>query len=402
MTSEWPYRNPTRRDELISLARYGKITPAEAEAEAAANGWSPFARQPELPALDPMREIRWSLVMTVCWVAWRDILHVRENSADVRSESTLWVHREWNEPVDGSFVRQQGWFLESWSAATTVRLSMHEKYLAANDQLPELRKMSILEAERELWRALGQAEIVAEALNADGRPGLVPALEWSYLTLFEDGKRDVLKYAALDREVPFSDIKFKRDDILRLWPAHVPEQVSSEPRPLIEKQMLDSLPIPSTAGLVSLCAALHWIMTHGGARPTALDDADSWRTACDQLFAKIHIGEIKLIGLPRGSSFPPVLVMVRAATEKRSWTIMLNFHQKACRCFRHAMWQAWDERRFMKPSPMVGLRHASPESERSSCVLNCSSFSQPCRWHYERAGYPAPEPGATRPPLVPQ
>jgi hypothetical protein len=33
---------PNRRDELIALARYGTITPAEAEAEAVAAGLAPF------------------------------------------------------------------------------------------------------------------------------------------------------------------------------------------------------------------------------------------------------------------------------------------------------------------------------------------------------------------------
>jgi hypothetical protein len=56
---------PSRRDELISLARYGKITPAEAEAIAAAEGLPPFEQQPELPAFDPMIEPRWSIVMAV-------------------------------------------------------------------------------------------------------------------------------------------------------------------------------------------------------------------------------------------------------------------------------------------------------------------------------------------------
>src|SRR3954464_7407386 len=113
---EWSEWKPSRRDDLISLAREGNITPEEAEAEAAANGWEPFARKPELPDLDPMLESRWSIVMTIAWIAWRDRELVRENSAPFQSQSTHWVFREWNQPVENgtAFARREGWFLESW------------------------------------------------------------------------------------------------------------------------------------------------------------------------------------------------------------------------------------------------------------------------------------------------
>jgi hypothetical protein len=41
------------RDAIITIARYSKITPQEAEAKAVANGWQAFENQPALPAFDP-------------------------------------------------------------------------------------------------------------------------------------------------------------------------------------------------------------------------------------------------------------------------------------------------------------------------------------------------------------
>jgi hypothetical protein len=95
MKSESVQFERTRRDELISLVRYGKVTPEEAEAQAKASGFEPFARQPELPAFDPMGEPRWTITMAVAWIAWRDLKQVRDNCPGFRKECTQWIFREW-------------------------------------------------------------------------------------------------------------------------------------------------------------------------------------------------------------------------------------------------------------------------------------------------------------------
>jgi hypothetical protein len=46
------------RDKLLTEARYGKITPQQAEAQAKAAGLPPFETQPDLAAFDPMAESR--------------------------------------------------------------------------------------------------------------------------------------------------------------------------------------------------------------------------------------------------------------------------------------------------------------------------------------------------------
>jgi hypothetical protein len=51
-------RTDQTRDDLIELARYGKLTPQEAEAKAVANGWPPFEAEPAFPAFDPMKQSR--------------------------------------------------------------------------------------------------------------------------------------------------------------------------------------------------------------------------------------------------------------------------------------------------------------------------------------------------------
>jgi hypothetical protein len=303
MDAGWAEWKPSRRDELITLARYGKVTPDQAEAEAAASGWEPFARQPELTAFDPMLESRWAIVMAIAWIAWRDIRLVQQNCPDCRSQCRLWVFREWNEPVSNgtAFERRAGWFLESWSEATTVRLMIHERFLAARNELPPSRQMSVSDAEKALWRALSDGHLVAEAQNDDGKPMDIPQREWSYVKLFEDGKRDALKYDPLDRREAFHNIRLKRDDLLRLWPA--PEQrvprVETTTWPL-EPHMIKPVSDAGEAGYVPLCAALLWIMSDAGARSVMIVDQEAWEGAVNELWPLICSGDIELNGLPRG------------------------------------------------------------------------------------------------------
>lgn len=291
----------SRRDELITLARYGKVTPEEAEAEARANGLEPFERHPELPAFDPMRESRWTIVMAMAWIAWRDIRRVRENCVGFRSECTHWIFREWNEPIENGkeFAQRAGWFLETWHEATTVRLSLLETILKAKGELPETFQMPVREAEKALWRALSDGHLTAEALNENGRPVDIPAREWSYLKLFEDGKRDVLRYDALDRRDPFTEVKLRRDDLITLWPAvkTVPDQERAEWP--ITPSMLEPIAAAGTAGYVPLCAALQWIMASAGTRSVMIDDPEAWTAAVNTLWPLVCSGEIELLGLGR-------------------------------------------------------------------------------------------------------
>src|SRR4051812_14764187 len=89
------------RDRLLTLARFGKINPQQAEAKAAALGLPPFATQPPVPAFDPMREPRWPIVMAVAWIAWRDLDLTRQQSEPFRSECTHWLFREWAHGTKG-------------------------------------------------------------------------------------------------------------------------------------------------------------------------------------------------------------------------------------------------------------------------------------------------------------
>ena len=289
---------PSLRDVLISKVQHGELTPQQAEAEAAANGLPPFERTPDLAKYDPLTESRWTLVMAVAWIAWRDIRRVQESGAEFRSESTLWRYREWNKPTDGGtkFSLQKGWFLESWSEPTTIRLAFLEIIERQKRQLPHTTCMSVGEAEKDLWRALSEGQLVAEALDDHGKPVDIPQREWSYLKLFEDGKRDVLKYEPLDRNEPFTNLKLKRDDVRSLWPEVRTISVDVETLDLgsITPEHISAM--HSGESHVPLCVAIAWVATKGGSSFIEIRNDVAWQRGAKDLLQRVASGKIEVIG----------------------------------------------------------------------------------------------------------
>jgi hypothetical protein len=208
------------RDEIISKARNGKITPEQAEEEAKAAGLPPFERQPTIGEFDPMTESRWPIVMVVAWIAWRDIQLVAQQQPEYRSQSTWWCQREWLEPADGAerITERRGWVLEPWPPSTTLRLRSIDNSLRENGQLSALSRVRPREAETSLWQALSEGLLKAEGFNKNGALVEIPVGEWTHLKLFEEGKQDALKYDALDYDQPYTKVRLRRDDVLGLWP----------------------------------------------------------------------------------------------------------------------------------------------------------------------------------------
>jgi hypothetical protein len=209
------------RDRIITLVQSGKLTPAKAEAEAKARGWPPFAQAPAWPAFDPRRESRWPLVVAIAWIAWRDLERTRQQFPAYRRERWDWCFCEWNKPVKRgtAFMRRAGWFLQMAPEQTIIGLQMLESYLHSRGELPSAARMTVAAAEQELWHALADSQLNAEALDETGKPVDVPSREWGYLKRFEEGNREVLKYGPLDSRPRFTQVNLKSRDLMRLWPS---------------------------------------------------------------------------------------------------------------------------------------------------------------------------------------
>ena len=70
---------------------------------------------------------------------------------------------------------------------------------------------------------------------------------------------------------------------------------------MIDGSMIEPISSDGDGAYVPLCCVLHWIMSGGGLRSVAIDDDDAWRIATEKLMPLIHIGEIGVIGRPRGT-----------------------------------------------------------------------------------------------------
>jgi hypothetical protein len=79
------------RDELAEALQYGRMKPEEAEAKLKELGLPPLAPQPDPANLNPMREVWWTLPMTVAWIAWRTSEDVRDVWDEYRREQTVWL-----------------------------------------------------------------------------------------------------------------------------------------------------------------------------------------------------------------------------------------------------------------------------------------------------------------------
>lgn len=302
-------RHKRTRDELIGLVTCGILKPDEAEAEAKGLGLTPLASEPPLNEFDPMQAPQWSLLMAIAWIAWRDIGLVRQQQPEFRMQCTHWLFRNWREPSQGgtAFKDKSGWLLEVYRPSTTARLVFQETFRSV--MVPgSFQKMKVSQAETALWRALSEGALTAIALDKERKPIDVPQRDWSYLALYEERDRDVLKYAALDGEEAYVDVKLQRDDLMRLWP-RVPNEIPAEEATdsPIDASMLRPILDPGSSGFVPLCAAIQWIMTGGGTRAMTLN-APEWGQSVQQLWPKICGDEIELVGLeagqPRASRIP--------------------------------------------------------------------------------------------------
>jgi hypothetical protein len=218
------------RDDLISRARYGKITADQAEDEARAAGLSTLASRPQAAEFDPMKESRWTLLQAIAWIAWRDTNLVMEQNQEYRSRYTCWFFRAWKEPDGTSFKVQEGWFLESLCASSALYLTLQDSRMRAEEDLPASARFTPREAETELWKALLADSLKAEGIDKSGSPVEIPARAWAYLKIYEEGDRPVLKYQALDVPPAFTDILFKRADVTSIWPR--PQHITVDPEQL--------------------------------------------------------------------------------------------------------------------------------------------------------------------------
>jgi hypothetical protein len=175
-----------------------------------------------------------------------------------------------------------------------MSLTMLDIFMKEDGSLPSSARLTPAQAERVLWQALSERKMVAEGFDRNGSLVEIPAREWTHLKLFEERGQDVFKYEPLDREGPYTKVRFLRSDLILLWPCYKAVDVSSLALGAVSDVQLE--PMAGSDSHVPLSVAICWLMTDGGVSNVPVRDTEAWKLSVDRLMPRISGGNIEIIG----------------------------------------------------------------------------------------------------------
>jgi hypothetical protein len=283
--------SPDPRDEIAEALQYGRMKPEEAEARLKELGLPPLAPQPDPATFNPMREVWWSLPMTVAWIAWRNSADVRDAWDAYRREQSFWIFERWRVGFDGPV--HEGYNLKPGEPATLSRLALTEIYRRREGTLPK-EAISIKDAKASLWTALSLG-----ALEATGKPIrsgpriIIPEQEWRDLVDVERDGRDVVQQSrvGIDALSGYMDLAFKSKTVMSLW---------SQSRMDRRGMSLPETMRPEGPGHMPLYCAVQWIATKGGTVNFEPTYATTWERAYSELLARVSSNQVTVTGVRKG------------------------------------------------------------------------------------------------------
>jgi hypothetical protein len=278
-----------RRQELISRVYESEITVADAEAEATRLGLGELASKPPAHSLDPAKRDRWTLGMTVAWIAWRSKDKVCESWSEYTDAYWYWFYREFRVGPDGPIECRH--VLEQLEPAGLNQLMVIEAIGPHYPSEPQPH-MTVRAAREDLWRKLRRGALYASATDGQGTPRqTIPVEHWDDLVPDVDGEKDILRCRLSWplRAVRYYDVLFDSAIVMSLWP-RLPERLDRPPAlvPLDGK------------GLIPFSCAAHWVATRGGTVDVG-SDRDRWRAAYSDLLEHIAADELDLYGTRGGT-----------------------------------------------------------------------------------------------------
>ena len=278
------------RDDLVDRVKFGRIKPDEAEAEAKRLGLEPFARVPNPDDYDPLIEANWTLPMAINWIAHRTVEAVRAAWPAYRAECWHWIWRRWKIGPDGEV--NEGWFLEQhhFPSVPLIELAGIVDEVEGGTSLSPM--MTVREARRALWLALGEGLLSVTAIPRIGNGRVsIPPEEWPCLSPKDNDHRDELSDSG--GRCAYADMLVPSKAMRHLW----------GPR----REASSSLPVlmtPDGFGYMPLSCAAQWIATEGGHRDFDPVDEIFWREAFDKLLGAISSEKIRVVGTRKGAREP--------------------------------------------------------------------------------------------------
>jgi hypothetical protein len=274
------------KDELFERAKHGKITGAEADAEAVLLGLGSLSQCPAPDAFLPEADAQWTLPMAVAWIAYLDLEEVRAWSAPYRAECWDWQWQRWRVGFDGPV--HEGWHLEQRSSPTLALLGISASLDRAEGRPPH---MTIREAQDALW--IGLREDFFRATGVDSQTGrriVIPPLDWHELVPVQGrGEVDEVRRGPLGSG--YSDVLLPSAALQGYWRKPV-ESTATLP-PTIR---------PEGDGYMPLYCAAQWIATEGDTIQFPPEDKARWRSAYDALLAAITSNKVRVVGMRSGVS----------------------------------------------------------------------------------------------------
>lgn len=275
---------PDARNILIAKVQAGRLTPAEAEAEAARLELGPLQVRPDPAAYDPTRELWWTLPMAVAWIAYRTTDAIREWWPEYRDRCTHFLYREAWRSSEASGSR-----LMPYAKASLQTLRLSERLDDRADRDPEF-SMTVEDAVAALLSGLRASCFEATGL-ADGSNDRepIPDTAWRDLQIVESLDDVVRPRSGIGRS--YRDVLVPMRAVRGLWSTRppAPEPVSLPP-PMA----------PAGGGYMPLYCAAQWIATEGGKLDFDGRDVERWRPAFAELLARIASEEVKVIGFRDG------------------------------------------------------------------------------------------------------
>jgi hypothetical protein len=275
------------RDFLIEEARYGRLSPADAEAKAEQYGIGPLAGCPDSDNYEVLREPWWPLPMVMAWILWRNADRVVEFYDPFRTQCFDWHHRKWRIGVSGPI--HEGHFLEPRRPATLTTVKMSKWFHGESDN-QNSRTPNTSIAQEELIRALKDGSLAVTGVPSDGEKRQpIPPHDWNDLKFFEERGRDVAKRGHLGSG--YSDILFNSQAVMARW--------SKRHAVKVEYSLPETIK-PDGAGYFPLYCAAQWIATAGGTLQFDPGDTSIWEGAYRKLLDAIASEIIDVTGICNG------------------------------------------------------------------------------------------------------
>jgi hypothetical protein len=307
---------PAPRDEILSRAFSGKITPEQAEAEAARLGLLPFAHTPHPEEFDPMGEPWWTLGMAAAGIIWRTPTAVRRVWPEYRQKVIEWRGPVWYRHDESGYgykvVVEEAEFGDSSFGKATVKeyhlvrqspFNLFDVLAAAALGSPEDGKVFVEgpDARTDLWRLLQSGTLLAEGIPADSskrRP--IRDAEWVDLDYFDQpGWLSDSIGVILENRERYRSVRVRSEDVTRLWIDPRLRDIISPPRPKLPPTVS-----PTGGGFMPLYCAAQWVASKGGNEEFDPLDLPRWKTAYSELLARLASDDIRVIGKANGMREP--------------------------------------------------------------------------------------------------